>query len=442
MTFATSEASLDSGEPYELHEFRLGETAMYYRYADAPADIIYDNKTFTKAYCSGSRIEQGVNAIKSRTVVKCDWENPFAWQYTVCAPDDIIHYTRYKGHGSDIQAIFKGDVLDVVFRQEDRKGKRWCEIVIDPSTAAMQRMGLVQRYSRQCQVELYSDLCGVGRDDPGIKVSGTLDSVSGLVLVSSSFGDEDDYIPEYPGDITALPGCQYEASTYMNYATTPAEAFDDRLPPNHYWASTSAANQWIRCQWTAAKRIRGVNIQPCHAIGYSQWNPRHIKIEGSNNGTDWTKVPINVWYGRCSAYNTDEAEIEQINNHNDWVYFRLDNSTLYTFYRVFCYDNWGGSGFIAISEIEMREDDPIVDGYLKGGDILVNSRRRKIIAHAGDTVTISPGIPGVAALQAFDAWPGCDHLIGTCHNKFGNLDNYKGQPNIPDENPFSLNGIL
>jgi hypothetical protein len=274
MSFAESEASLTGGEPYELHEFRLGATSTYWTYADAPADIDYGGKTFTKAYCSGSRIETGVNAIKSRTIVKCDWSNPFAWQYTVCAPEDIIHYTRYKGHGTDIQAIFRGDVLDVVFRQEDRKGKRWAEIVIDPSTAAMQRMGLVQHYSRQCQAELYSDLCGVGRDDEGIKVSGTLDSVAGNVLTSTTFGTDID------------------------------------------------------------------------------------------------------------------------------------------------------------------------DGWWVGGDIVVNSRRRKIIAHVGNDVTISPSIPGVAATQAFDVYPGCNHLPATCDTKYGNLDNYPGQPNIPDENPTSPYGVL
>ena len=272
MTFATSEASLDSGEPYELHEFRLGETATYYRYADAPADVSYGGHTFSALYIKGGPIEAGVNAIKSRTIVKCNWDLPFAWQYTICAPDPIVHYTRYKGHGSDVQAIFKGDVLDVVFRQDSRRGEgRRAEIVIDPSTAAMQRMGLVTRYGRQCQVEVYSDPCGVDRGD--FNELGTLDDVSGNVLTSATFGGH--------------------------------------------------ANGW-------------------------------------------------------------------------WL----------------------------------------------GGDILINSRRRKIVAHSGNDITISPGIVGLAAGDTFDAAPGCDHLPATCDTPFGNFDNYRGQPNIPDDDPFSPWGIL
>jgi len=273
MNFADSEKSLTEGSPYELHELRLGETSTYWRYADAPANIEYDGNTFIAAYCPGGPIEQGVNVIKSRTNVKVNWDNPFAWQYTVCAPDGIVHYTRYKGYGTDVQAIFIGDVLDVVFRQEDRQGRRWAEIVIDPSTAAMQLKGLITRYSRQCQVDLYSDQCGVDRDD--YKQLGTLDGVSGNVLESTTFGGES-------------------------------------------------------------------------------------------------------------------------------------------------------------------------DGYWWGGDIIINGSRRKMVAHAGNYVTILPGITGIAAGDSFDAAPGCNHLPaagGDCNAIFDNLDDYKGQPNIPDSNPWSPYGF-
>jgi len=271
MSFAAKEASLAEGVPFELHAFQLGATSTWWRYADAPADVSYGGNDYTKCYCTGGRIEEGTTALKSRTIVKMDWRNPFAWQYTVAAPEDIIHYARYKGHGSDVQAIFKGDVLDVVFRQQSRRGDRWSEIVIDPVTAAMQRAGLVTRYGRQCGVELYTPvLCGVVRAD--YKVSGVLSAVSGNVLTAMAFG-----------------------------------------------------------------------------------------------------------------YQTD--------------------------------------------------------GWWTGGDIVVNGRRRKIIRHIGQDVTISPSAPGVAADQTFDVYPGCDHLFSTCDVKFGNGDNYRGQKNIPDTDPFSMWGI-
>jgi hypothetical protein len=271
MSFWASEKSLASGVPYELHEFQLGSSSTYWRYAAAPADIDYGGNTFSAVYIEGGRIEQGVNAIKSRTTVMVNWDNAFAWQYTVCATDDIVHYTRYKGHGSDVAAIYVGDVVDVAFHQLNRRGNRRAEITIDPSTAAEERMGLVSRYSRQCTVEIYSTQCGVLR--ASYKTSGTLSSVSGNVLTSATFGGQ--------------------------------------------------ADTW--------------------------WD---------------------------------------------------------------------------------------------GGDIIIGSYRRKMFAHTGNNVTINPAIPNLAGTEDFDAYPGCDHLHATCNSKFSNRDNFKGQPNIPDRDPFSQWGIL
>lgn len=188
MSFWDKENSLIEGVPYELHEFQLGDSAKFWRYADAPVDVSYAGHAFVACYCPGGRIEQGGNAIKSQTVVKVDWRNPFAWQYTTYGVEEIVHYVRYKGHGPDVAPVYQGDVVDVLFRQADRKGRRWAEIIIDPLTAAMRRSGLVLRYSRQCGVELYGSVCGVARANH--QISGTLDGVSANILTSATFGTQ------------------------------------------------------------------------------------------------------------------------------------------------------------------------------------------------------------------------------------------------------------
>lgn len=271
MTFAASEASLAAGVPYELHEFQLGDSAVYYRYADAAVNIDYAGETFEACYCPGDRIEAGTNAVKSATRVRVNWTNPFAWLYTAGPPEDVVHYIRYKGHAADVQAVFRGDVTQIVFKQSARRGERYAEISIDPYTMAMQRPGLITQFQRSCGVDLYSTPCGMLRAD--WKASGTLTVVSGNVLTSTTFGSES-------------------------------------------------------------------------------------------------------------------------------------------------------------------------DGWWTGGDIVVNGCRRWIIEHSGNTVRIVPGIVGLAAGQTFDVYPGCDHSIATCHSKFANRANYRGQPNIPDEDPGSAWGIL
>lgn len=271
MTYAASEASLAAGAPYELHEFRLGDSSTYYRFADAAVEIEYDGETYEACYCPGDRIEAGDNAIKSATKVRMDWTNPFAWLYTAGAPEYVVHYIRYRGYGSDVQAIFRGDVTQVIFKQSDRRGTRFAEVSIDPYTMAMQRPGLIVQLQRNCGVDLYSGPCGILR--AAWKASGSLTGVSGNVLTSTTFGTR-------------------------------------------------------------------------------------------------------------------------------------------------------------------------ADGWWTGGDIVARGCRRWIVEHAGNTIRIVPGIAGLAVGQTFDVYPGCDHTIATCHAKFDNRANYRGQPNIPDEDPGSAWGIL
>jgi hypothetical protein len=57
-------------------------------------------------------------------------------------------------------------------------------------------------------------------------------------------------------------------------------------------------------------------------------------------------------------------------------------------------------------------------------------------------VIISNAIPGAAVGDDVTIWVGCDKSPTTCLNKFDNIFNFRGFPDIPkeDDNPFGLNG--
>lgn len=78
------------------------------------------------------------------------------------------------------------------------------------------------------------------------------------------------------------------------------------------------------------------------------------------------------------------------------------------------------------------------DGWFAGGEVDAGSgRRRRIIAHAADIITLTANIPGVTAGDDVDAYPGCNKVIeGDCLLKFNNTLNHGGFPYIPAENPF------
>jgi len=75
------------------------------------------------------------------------------------------------------------------------------------------------------------------------------------------------------------------------------------------------------------------------------------------------------------------------------------------------------------------------DGWFLGGQITINARRRMIMGHTGDVITISPYLL-TGAGDTFQASAGCAHTTTDCTTKFGNLLNYGGEPYIPVKDPW------
>lgn len=76
------------------------------------------------------------------------------------------------------------------------------------------------------------------------------------------------------------------------------------------------------------------------------------------------------------------------------------------------------------------------DGYFTGGILAFGSQRRFITHHADVSITISRPIPDMPGGASINLYPGCNHDMATCQNKFDNIDNYGGFPWIPIRNPF------
>jgi uncharacterized phage protein (TIGR02218 family) len=84
------------------------------------------------------------------------------------------------------------------------------------------------------------------------------------------------------------------------------------------------------------------------------------------------------------------------------------------------------------------------DGYFAGGymtwvhNVRGNLESRMIIYSQGDIGLIRlVAVPnGLGLGQEIKIYAGCDHKQATCHNKFGNVINFGGQPYIPQKNPF------
>lgn len=83
------------------------------------------------------------------------------------------------------------------------------------------------------------------------------------------------------------------------------------------------------------------------------------------------------------------------------------------------------------------------DGYFTGGILLApDGSSRFITDHVGDLVTLTRPVVSLSGGQVVDLYPGCDHLRGTCLNKYNNLPNFGGFPFIPGRNPFDGSSLF
>ena len=86
------------------------------------------------------------------------------------------------------------------------------------------------------------------------------------------------------------------------------------------------------------------------------------------------------------------------------------------------------------------------DKYFAGGyvdwDSGTDIQRRFILSHTGSSITINLPFAGIQGTATVTAYPGCDHLLLTCNDKFNNVDNYGGQPFYPGKNPYNGTSIF
>ena len=81
------------------------------------------------------------------------------------------------------------------------------------------------------------------------------------------------------------------------------------------------------------------------------------------------------------------------------------------------------------------------DGYYSGGmvEYVIEgglNERRFIYEHAGASLTLNAAPLGLELGATLKIYPGCDHTISTCKDKFANQVNYGGMPYFATKNPF------
>lgn len=89
-----------------------------------------------------------------------------------------------------------------------------------------------------------------------------------------------------------------------------------------------------------------------------------------------------------------------------------------------------------IVEITIPAASAYANGWFTGGMCVLNNVYRFITTHTGQVVTLVHQLPDLAVGDSVDIYPGCDHTLDTCINKFSNQLNFLGFPWMPELNPF------
>jgi uncharacterized phage protein (TIGR02218 family) len=71
---------------------------------------------------------------------------------------------------------------------------------------------------------------------------------------------------------------------------------------------------------------------------------------------------------------------------------------------------------------------------------IASGERMTVLDQLGTAVTIHLPIVGMQLGDTVEVYAGCGHDAGTCADKFDNLVNFGGMPELPTKNPFLPNG--
>ena len=432
--YASLEASVASGQPVELYDIAYGDT--HWRMTSSGEDIVYATYTYTSSPCKRTELEQTGEIPKDAIELELPRNHALGLLYVAGPLEEEVTITIYRGHGTFYVTHFRGFLTNIKM-----DGDAIPKCTFEPRSSDLPFVGGRRRCMRLCGHVLYGYRCGVNRDD--YDITGTIESISddGLTLTAPEFGAEDIVEPAVYGDLTKLAGCTYVAKTTVDSTHVASTAFDDVLNGSLWWESAyPPANNWIYCKWTAAQIITKLRI----FRGYvSDYNIRYFRVAGSNDGSIWTTINAIAWNGSCQFYDGEGGSDTEVLNSNDvgWMTITLNNITTYTYYRIYIYNNWGGTT-VFCQEIEMIEADNAMDVYSfgAGGIIQVGSSIRMITSQVGDTITISrkfgSDVTAGSGGSTYIAWPGCNHTPGNCRVKFDNIPNYGGQEHLPLKNPY------
>jgi len=162
--------------------------------------------------------------------------------------------------------------------------------------------------------------------------------------------------------------------------------------------------------------------------------------------------PRTIWKGRIVSVNAAGARVKitlesiftSLNRPGLRAVYQLScRHPLYgTYCRVLSSQHQTLANITAISGVTLTVSGigGFANGWFTSGYLVQEGiRYRMIMTHTGDQITIDRPLRHTGEIRIY---PGCNHLMSDCKNKFANLLNFGGFPWIPGQTPFEGLGAL
>ncbi|OHB65750.1 MAG: hypothetical protein A2Y76_01610 [Planctomycetes bacterium RBG_13_60_9] len=250
--------------------------------------------------------------------------------------------------------------------------------------------------------------------------------------------DGDWYYADAPMDIT------YDGDLYLCRYRVQGDAIEQ--------GSNALKNQTtVKADWDAPYVAQYMIAAPEQAIDYTRY-----KAHGADLVTNFIGTVVAVKFKQSDRQGKRHAEIiiDPVTNdlRESGLVMRSGRQCQVAIYSTECTllrATYRVPGTVATVDGVTVTSDVFTGypvGWFSGGDFIVSSgtvgtARRKIVYHVTNTIKLTRPVHGLAAAADFDAYPGCDHTRTVCDGKYNNLLNYRGQPLLPDGDPWSDSAI-
>jgi uncharacterized phage protein (TIGR02218 family) len=184
--YTPTDNSAESGQPIYLYV--LTNDLGTYRYTSRETEVVYDTNTYVPETISHGSISNSGDMTKDRLDINFPITNDSARDLMIGNSEQPSSITVLRGHSTDDDFQFivywKGRVVNVVANNATVKME--CESIF----TSLRRYGLRARYQKTCRHNLYSEGCGVDKED--FKVEGEVSALNDLVLTIAEAEDFDD----------------------------------------------------------------------------------------------------------------------------------------------------------------------------------------------------------------------------------------------------------